>query len=560
MSHSYLSTHDKSKHDPYWDFDKDKHFRPKVNKGDFFKLTGYEFGRLILKPLWEFVKKTEYLIERGKCLSYGQKALYYWWKIDAEVTNGGFVQFYYNGYGPYVHTIIKALEHIGDLEMAALIQHADNIYQNSKDLIDVDWDEDLFGSDIYEKLQELSALEDKYYKLNKKTISNIENYIRKHPDEFCLDEDGKAFDMKVSGECKTFHPDQKVKEIFILEKGVIDGAFKSFYENGNLKEQIQFLKGEPTGERMEYYENGNKKSSVRKDINKNWFEYLWYHENGNPKKLEHKQSDNNERVGEYKEWYSNGQLAEAGTYISTYEREGSWLEYYKDGSKKLDAEYRNEECLIHNYWNEHGEQILKDGTGLYIHKIGGSEYYEQEYKNYKKHGIQKTYYRGVLSLYQEMEDGVEHGYTRGYYRNGKIKEEILYKNGIVVSVKRFPRSENLVGKVTFKYMMKEEWLKKEGLPIADTYPECINEAEIKKIIKTPPLLFVPHYQDTTADTCLWLSVDEKGNVTNVKFQSSYMTRGEEFTEVADKMKFIPATKGGINVASYIYIIAEFTLE
>jgi hypothetical protein len=186
MSNSNFSGQDEPEHDPYWDFDKDKHFRPKVNIGDFFKLTGYEFGRLILKPLGAFVKKREYLVERGRSLSYGQKSLYYWWKIDAEVTNGGFVQFYYNGHGPYVHTIIKALEHIGDLEMAALIQHADNIYQNSKDLIDVDWDEDLFGSDIYEKLQELSDLDDKYYSLNKKTLSIIEKYIRKNPDEFCL--------------------------------------------------------------------------------------------------------------------------------------------------------------------------------------------------------------------------------------------------------------------------------------------------------------------------------------------------------------------------------------
>jgi antitoxin component YwqK of YwqJK toxin-antitoxin module len=366
--------------------------------------------------------------------------------------------------------------------------------------------------------------------------------------------------MKFSGECKTFYPDQKVKEIFTLEKGVIDDAFKSFYENGNPKEQIQFFKGEPTGERMEYYENGNKKYSVRKDVSKNWFEYFWYHENGNPQKLEHKQLDKDERVGGYKEWYSNGQLAQTGTYISNYKREGPWLECYEGGSKKLEAEYRNGECLIHNCWNEHGEQILKDGTGLYIHIIGGLDYYKWEYKNYIRHGIQETYFRGVLSQYQEMEDGVEHGYSREYYKNGKIKVERLYQHGRVVATKKFPKSENPVGKVTFRYLMKEEWLKKEGLPTADTYPVCINEAEIKKIIKTPPLLFEPQNQDITASTCLWLSVDEKGNVTNVKFQRSYMTRGQEFKEAADKMKFIPATKDGINVASFIYIIVDFTIE
>src|SRR5687767_6879013 len=85
--------------DPYWEFDKEKHFRPKLSKGDFFKLTGFDFGWFVLEPISIFVKDKEHEIERGKSLSYGQKALYYWWYVDAQVTNGGFVQFYYNGYG-----------------------------------------------------------------------------------------------------------------------------------------------------------------------------------------------------------------------------------------------------------------------------------------------------------------------------------------------------------------------------------------------------------------------------------------------------------------------------
>jgi hypothetical protein len=41
--------------DPYWDFDKDKHFRPQLNKGDFFKLTGFDFGWFVLEPISQFV-------------------------------------------------------------------------------------------------------------------------------------------------------------------------------------------------------------------------------------------------------------------------------------------------------------------------------------------------------------------------------------------------------------------------------------------------------------------------------------------------------------------------
>jgi uncharacterized protein YwqG len=35
----------------------------------------------------------------SKRLSPGQKALFFIWYLDAEVTNGGFIQFYWNGKG-----------------------------------------------------------------------------------------------------------------------------------------------------------------------------------------------------------------------------------------------------------------------------------------------------------------------------------------------------------------------------------------------------------------------------------------------------------------------------
>ncbi len=305
-----------NKNDPYWMFNEKTHFRPKLNKGEFFKLSGYDFGWVVLEPLSEFVKDKEHEIERGKSLSYGQKALYYWWYLDAQVTNGGFVQFYYNGYEPYIPTIIKGLEHIGDTEMANLVKRADEIYQKNKKLMDKAKESDLFGSDLYDRLDELSLLDDEYYEMNENTMSLIENYIRKNPNEICLDEEGKEFDMSFTGLCKTYYDDKNIKEEFNLEEGVINGEYKSFYQNGNPKENIPYLKGLQTGEREEFHENGKLKYQVTKDQNKKLLIHKRYYENGNPKKLESKVIGVNERVGEYKEWYENGQLAETGTYKS----------------------------------------------------------------------------------------------------------------------------------------------------------------------------------------------------------------------------------------------------
>ncbi|MGB8194947.1 MAG: hypothetical protein WCF67_23630, partial [Chitinophagaceae bacterium] len=70
--------------DPYWDFDEADHFKPLIDQKEFDAQTGFDFGLLILEPLSDMIKKKEYETERGRRLSYGQKALYYWWYIDAE--------------------------------------------------------------------------------------------------------------------------------------------------------------------------------------------------------------------------------------------------------------------------------------------------------------------------------------------------------------------------------------------------------------------------------------------------------------------------------------------
>lgn len=135
-----------SNEDQYWEFDKVNHFRPKINRADYFKLSDFDFGLLILEPITAFVNGKE--DQKGNSLSYAQKALYYWWYVDGQVTNGGFVQFYFNGYGKYVQTAFKGLEHIGDSEMADLIRRADLIYKQNEKVIARARKKDLFGSDL----------------------------------------------------------------------------------------------------------------------------------------------------------------------------------------------------------------------------------------------------------------------------------------------------------------------------------------------------------------------------------------------------------------------------
>jgi len=103
------------------------------------------------------------------------------------------------------------------------------------------------------------------------------------------------------------------------------------------------------------------------------------------------------------------------------------------GIKKLEAETRDRTVLFHNYWNKEGKQLLENGAGLYINEYSifkdEVSRQENEYKDYKRHGRQWTYTNGILTLYQEMANGKEHGVTKTFNNQGKLQETILYENG-----------------------------------------------------------------------------------------------------------------------------------
>lgn len=555
----------KKENDPYWVFDKKKHFKPKLNKGDFFRLKEFDFGWFILEPLSRFVNSPEEEVEKSISLSYGQKVLYYWWYLDAEVNNGGFVQFYYNGYDNYVQTIIKGLEFIGDTKMANLVKKADKIYQKKKRQIEKSQGKDLFDSDLYDELEELSVLDDYYFDYKDKTMSLIEKYIRNHSSEICVDENGEEIDTNYTGVCKTYYESSTIKEILHLKKGRIDGEYKVFYQNGNLKEKIQFVNGVETGVREEYYEEGNIKYQVVADKTKKIFIHKKFYENKNLKELESKLIDGEESFGEYKKWYKNGQLAESGNYKSNYQRDGKWLEFYEDGSKKVEAEYINSEFIIKNYWSEKGEQGLENGTGVYEQKNAG--FFDEEavqsfyqLKNYKMHGVQKTLTNGILTFYQEMNNGVKDGYTRNYYKNGNLKEEILYDKGAQVSIKEFPIFENPSVQTSIICEMEDEWLINRELDTAEVYPLPRNGKELASKLSIPISLFQGYPQDVTLSYNYFVSINKFGVVTNIDFLMADNGRiTDKVEQNIKKLIFSPAKKGNIDVDSYLIVKHKFQL-
>jgi hypothetical protein len=171
--------------DQFVKFDASHHLRPVVRKDDYDSLRSWDFGWLVLKGI-NVAQGDENEIELAKRFSAGQKALYFFWYLDGQVTNGGFMQFFLNGYQRYVPTIHKGLDLIGDTAAVRLLQAAhDDCWKHRDDFEQVasgeqDW------SWLRGRLPEMDALDEAYFEHHEQTMDLMENYIRMHPDEFVI--------------------------------------------------------------------------------------------------------------------------------------------------------------------------------------------------------------------------------------------------------------------------------------------------------------------------------------------------------------------------------------
>ena len=122
---------------------------------------------------------------------------------------------------------------------------------------------------------------------------------------------------------------------------------------------------------------------------------------------------NNIPVGDYKRYHENGKL----NAFLIYDDEGKWADakmYDDDG--KLIAE---------------GKYIGKLKEGLWVYSDKGAKVAEETYKNGKKEGVSKSFYKnGNLSEEKHWKNDVENGAWRQYYINGKKRLETRIDNGI----------------------------------------------------------------------------------------------------------------------------------
>ena len=123
------------------------------------------------------------------------------------------------------------------------------------------------------------------------------------------------------------------------------GDHYSWYKNGNIKDEAIGFDG-PIQTTTCWYDNGHMKSKRSHSVEDHFEEIgLWtdYYKNGN-KKSEGTYEVEDGRMGEWRFWYQNGELACSGVHKG-WGGDGLWTFWDEDSNKIHEREYRESELL-----------------------------------------------------------------------------------------------------------------------------------------------------------------------------------------------------------------------
>lgn len=219
--------------------------------------------------------------------------------------------------------------------------------------------------------------------------------------------------MTFSGTHNTLYKTGVLKEEIELKDGIINGFYKSYFPSGKIHTMNNFENGIRKGEQVKWNEFG------KMEI---------YH---------FVQPEKNQRIE--KAFYESGVLKTE--FIRDYIKDktiGIWRKYHPNGKKMAESGFTKDSIQVMNYWNEAGEQLMKNGNGLFIHEfesaIGDKINLwrnEGEYKDFKRNGWSQSYINDILQHESMYASGIQHGVSRRY-ENGVLATEEIYENGKII--------------------------------------------------------------------------------------------------------------------------------
>jgi len=158
---------------------------PKMTKGDYYSLSGKYFNSSVLDglPYWHIESQRDELIEK---LTPEIRGLYVWMYLDGHVSNGGFSQFFENGFGYMIPEITQFFKRVGDHRSIKILKKAKK------------WNDDQQPEEVIFDLT-LSSLDKAYLAHSDQANQIIEAYIRTHSELFITDEEWDLFPENFTG-------------------------------------------------------------------------------------------------------------------------------------------------------------------------------------------------------------------------------------------------------------------------------------------------------------------------------------------------------------------------
>lgn len=366
--------------------------KPVLNFDEVYSENGFSLLHNLFKDLYKYEKA---IFTDDPILSEMQKFVLSAIILDSQVSNGGFIQYFYNGYGYQFSTYLNGLVKYNGAPYSAIeiAKKVDRIISLDSHKFDRN-SENIFAEilDLYHSedpnLKELSDLDMRFYEAEDELFVFLEILIKSNLNEFMVSIDGIDIQNNGVQMVETYYNSGKPKDKFRVINGRIIDFYENYYENGNLSKRIFYNSNGCCDNNYElYFQNGHLKEKRSKRINNN-------------------------------------------TFLSEF--------YHRNGQKCIEQEFSNGNLVTLNGWTDYGEQILKDGNGTYILEReydGKIEREESDYKNYLRDGRQYILRNNVLSTYYEMKEGKSDGLSI-YYRNGKPIEEVYYKNDKEINRKK----------------------------------------------------------------------------------------------------------------------------
>jgi antitoxin component YwqK of YwqJK toxin-antitoxin module len=377
-------------------------------------------------------------------LTAKHQAIRAWGRLQIDVENGGFEQFFLNAGGNTgVSGAANLVEELGFPKVAATLHEADAVFKRNKMLFRSGDPDNVYG-----KVPEFDPLSRRFVQTVISPSRAVGKWLRLHVSELFVGDDGQPIDAKLTGTV-SIESRGRVVESLEVRRGKAHGVHRRFLADGSQREAFFYVNGEKSGN---FWPNGQVRFAERKEGTNRITE--WFYPSGAIHKRMVEDKARNE-IEPARLYYENGQLEEE-LHLRRGQEFGPWKKWFEDGSPKLEAEYREgNKLVVHNAWDDDRRQVVKNGRGVFrddgrrinnpVELFSRSRVVdENELKDGLPHGRWTRWSEGTLNNIGEYKGGVLHGELTTFWDNGRKHLVSHYVNGEQISCEKFPRLDNPV--------------------------------------------------------------------------------------------------------------------